>query len=158
MKALLVFSAVLTCSFCFASEEEFARKREVVVTPGAIVISAEYPKPYGKTTVSMTQTNGRLSSLVFRSEAGVATVPPDLLADITDPRLADAQFTWSIGRRAQEIHASVAIPFGVLQGDPPRYSKRSFTIVDGELRYTILYTPSKDWYETKYKEIKGIRP
>ena len=162
MKRLVAF-LLLSATYAFASEEEYARNREIRITPDKYSISADYPAPYGRTTVTATtaSTDGitRIHSIVFASESAIIEIPETLTQDIIIPQAESITLTYSASRRSDEgIYASVTVPWGeAFTNATHLYQKRIFCIVDNRLAYIIDKHPKDDWYETELRTIESTQ-
>jgi len=156
---------LLACTCVLASEEEYARNREIRLSPHAISVTAEYPQPYGKTTVTATtwQTNGELKiqSLTFASQCVTCTIPSQLISDLNRPQLNNIELTYSLGMRSgkSNIYASVTIPFGEAQTNAThQYQRRTFCIVGEKIEFIANDKPKDNWYETEIVKIQASQP
>ena len=154
---------LLLASCAFASEEESARNREIRVTPGKYSITADYPAPYGRTTVTATtsSTDGitRIQSIVFASASATIEIPAAYTQDIFNPQTENITLTYSASRRTDEgIHASVTVPWGEsFTNSTHLYQRRAFGIVGNRLAYIINKRPKDDWYETEFQKIEDTQ-
>src|ERR1039457_1174279 len=151
---IIVALLALTIS-SHASEEEYARNREIRILPETYTITAEYPKPHGRTTVTIStiQTNGmrRIESIIFRSESVTLAFPKSLIADLDHPQPEQTALTYSSGMRTGEgLYASVTMPWGLaVTNATHKYNERTFCIVDGRLSLFIDKHPKGNWYDTE---------
>ena len=154
---------LLLASIAFASEEEYARNREIRITPDKYSISADYPAPYGRTTVIATTASKdgitRIQSIVFASASTTIEIPETLIQDIINPQAENITLTYSASRRADDgIHAAITVPWGeAFTNATHLYQMRTFGIVDGRLDYIIDKRPKDDWYETEFRKNENIQ-
>ncbi|HOU69409.1 MAG TPA: hypothetical protein PKW49_12685 [Paludibacteraceae bacterium] len=164
MKRLILGALFVLAVSASASEEEYARNREVRIKPDAYSITADYPEPHGRTTVTVTarRTNGatHLTSLVFVSKSVSISIPTTLTDDLIAPQLDKIELTYSSGMRAGEgLYASVTVPWGyAFTNCTHLYQKRTYCIVGGRLAYLINKRPKGNWYETELKKIEDTQP
>lgn len=152
-RQIVLFLLMTTCAL--ASEEEYARNREVRLTPNTYSITADYPAPHGKTTViiTSTHTNGdiRIRTVLFTSQAVSIAIPESLTVELTNPQLDHITLTYSSGMRTGEgIYASVTIPWGhTFTNTTHQYQERTFCIVGSKLAFILNKRPKDNWYETE---------
>ena len=162
MKRLAILFLLLSTS-AFASEEEYARNREINITPDNYRITADYPAPYLRTTVTATTASKdgitRIQSLVFASASTTIEIPEILIQDIINPQPGNITLTYSASRRADEgIHAAITVPWGeAFTNATHQYQKRTFGIVENRLAYIINKRPKDDWYETDFQKIENTQ-
>ena len=164
MKRLISTALLIVAVSVSASEEEYARNREVRIKPDTYSITADYPEPHGRTTVTVTarRTNDaiHITSFAFVSKSVSISIPTTLTDDLVAPQLDKIDLTYSSGMRTGEgLYASVTVPWGnAFTNCTHLYQERTYCIVGGRLAYLINKRPKDNWYETELQKIEDTQP
>ena len=142
MRMLMMVMALTLAPVAWAVEEEF-------VPILSVTMEADYPQPYGRTTLTARMSNQDnptlrvLSKLDFASQDHRVCISPDLLANFPTPQITSIRLTYSEGPE-NDHSASIYFPFGDYSYATRGYSHVTFVIDNGELAFYIIARPRDD--------------